>query len=354
MAATKLNGFLRGVAFNWPIAKDLRTLVTMKRVLVTGGAGFIGSHLTEALLARGCRVTVVDDESTGSAANLAGVKNEPRFSYIRSSIADGGLIRRVVADVDEVYHLAAAVGVALIARQPIQTIERNIAPTQLLLDELCRRVVRGEPVKMFLASTSEVYGKNPKAVWTEDDDLVFGPTTRARWSYGVSKAVDEFLALACWKQDRLPVVIGRFFNVVGPRQTGAYGMVLPRFVDAALAGEPLIVHDDGRQIRCFAHVRDVVSAVLALMDTPSAVGRVFNIGSDQPVTILELAQRVATAAESAAPIQFQSYSDAYDVDFEDIRRRVPDLSRLRAAIDYRRQYDLTAIIEELIATHRKP
>jgi UDP-glucose 4-epimerase len=324
----------------------------MKRVLVTGGAGFIGSHLTEALLAGGHRVTVVDDESTGSAANLAGVQNSPRFTYVRGSIADAGLVRRLVADVDEVYHLAAAVGVALIARQPIQTIERNIGPTQILLDELCRRVERGEQVKFFLASTSEVYGKNPKAVWTEDDDLVFGPTTRARWSYGVSKAVDEFLALACWKQDRLPVVIARFFNVVGPRQSGAYGMVLPRFVESALAGQPLIVHDDGRQIRCFAHVRDVVSAVLALMDTPAAVGRVFNIGSDQPVTILELAQQVVAAANCTAPIQFQSYSDAYDADFEDIRHRVPDLSRLRATIDYRPQFDLTAIIDELIGAQR--
>ena len=320
----------------------------MKRILITGGAGFIGSHLTETLLARGHQVTVVDDESTGSAANLSHVQQGSELTYIQGDIGDLDLIRQVTRDVDQVYHLAAAVGVALIASQPIETIERNIYPTQLLFAELRKRVQQGAALRVFLASTSEVYGKNPKATWTEEDDLVFGATTKPRWSYGVSKAIDEFLALACWRQFRLPVVIGRFFNVVGPRQSGAYGMVLPRFVQAARDNQPLVVHDDGKQIRCFAHVHDVIGAVLQLMETDEALGKVFNIGSDQPVSIKELAQTVVRLSSSHSEIQFQSYTDAYDADFEDIRRRVPDLSRIKQTIDYQPQYDLEAIIQELI------
>jgi UDP-glucose 4-epimerase len=320
----------------------------VKRILITGGAGFIGSHLTETLLARGHQVTVVDDESTGSAANLSHVQQGSELTYIQGDIGDLDLIRQVTRDVDQVYHLAAAVGVALIASQPIETIERNIYPTQLLFAELRKRVQQGAALRVFLASTSEVYGKNPKATWTEEDDLVFGATTKPRWSYGVSKAIDEFLALACWRQFRLPVVIGRFFNVVGPRQSGAYGMVLPRFVQAARDNQPLVVHDDGKQIRCFAHVHDVIGAVLQLMETDEALGKVFNIGSDQPVSIKELAQTVVRLSSSHSEIQFQSYTDAYDADFEDIRRRVPDLSRIKQTIDYQPQYDLEAIIQELI------
>jgi UDP-glucose 4-epimerase len=324
----------------------------MKRVLVTGGAGFIGSHLTEALLGRGDRVVVIDDESTGRANNLSAVRDHPGLTYHRGSVGDAGLVRRAIEGVDEVYHLAAAVGVALIAKEPIQTIERNIYPTELILAELRRRLEQGQTVKFFLASTSEVYGKNPKPVWSEGDDLVFGATTKARWSYGASKAIDEFLALAHWRQSRLPVVIGRFFNVVGPRQTGAYGMVLPRFVSAAVRGEPLVVHDDGRQVRCFAHVSDVVRAVLDLMGTEDAHGKVFNIGSDQPIAIRELAERVIAAAGRTppSPLHFQSYAEAYDEDFEDIRRRVPDLSRLKAMIGYRPRYDLNAIIQDLLSS----
>lgn len=324
----------------------------MKTVLVTGGSGFIGSHLTEALLARGDRVTVVDDESTGNANNLHAVRDHERLDYVRGSVGDRELVERLTADVDQVYHLAAAVGVALIARKPMETIERNIYPTELLLSALRRRIEAGESVKCFLASTSEVYGKNPKDTWSEDDDLVLGPTTRPRWSYGASKAIDEFLALATYREYGLPVVIGRFFNVVGPRQTGAYGMVLPRFVDAALAGQPLIVHDDGDQTRCFAHVDDVVGAVLALMESDDAVGKVLNIGSDNPVSILELAKRVVELVGSNAGIEFQSYAEAYDEDFEDIRRRVPDLSRLRETIGYQPRYDLDDIIRQVIEYKR--
>lgn len=324
----------------------------MARCLITGGAGFIGSHLAEALVARGDAVVAVDDESTGSSANLAALVGEPRFRFVSGTVADRTLIRHLTSAADEVYHLAAAVGVQLIASNPIRTIETNIFPTELLLQEI--RAVRqsGRDIKLFLASTSEVYGKNPKPTWTEEDDLVFGSTTRARWSYGVSKAIDEFLALAHFRENGLPVVIGRFFNVVGPRQTGAYGMVLPRFVDAALAGKPLVVHDDGQQVRCFGHVSDVVRAVISLMETPLARGKVFNIGSDSPVSILELANRVMAAVGGAASVEFQSYSQAYSQDFEDIRRRVPDLTRLRQTIDFRPRHDLDAIVRDIVAWKR--
>jgi len=327
-------------------------LKPVAKTLVTGGAGFIGSHLTEALLARGDQVTVIDDESTGNFQNLEAASNGSQIKIIRGSVGEVSVMKSALEDVSEVYHLAAAVGVALIAREPLQTIERNIYPTQLLLDELCRRHRAGQEVKFFLASTSEVYGKNPKEVWSEDDDLVFGSTTRPRWSYGASKAIDEFLTLACSRQFGLPVVIGRFFNVVGPRQTGAYGMVLPRFIDAALANHSLIVHDDGRQVRCFAHVADVVAAVLALMQSPTAIGRVFNIGSDQPVTIRDLATAVIAQCGSQSKIQFQTYTEAYDQDFEDIRRRVPDLSRLRDTIGYQPRHDLASIIRDAVAWKR--
>lgn len=324
----------------------------MKRILITGGAGFIGSHLAETLIARGDHVTVVDDESTGSAANVEAIRHHTNFAFVQGSVADRALVARLAAEADEVYHLAAAVGVQLIASNPIRTIETNVYPTEILLAELRRQQQAGRAVKLFLASTSEVYGKNPKPRWTEEDDLVFGPTTRARWSYGVSKAIDEFLALAYWRQDRLPVVIGRFFNVVGPRQTGSYGMVLPRFVDAALAGRPPVVHDDGRQVRCFGHVADVVRAVLDLMRVPAAEGRVFNIGSDQPVSILELAQRVIAAVDPSLAVEFQSYAQAYSPDFEDVRSRVPDLSRLRETIDYRPRHSLDDVIREVVAWKR--
>ncbi len=325
----------------------------MKHCLVTGGAGFIGSHLVEALLARGDRVAVIDDESTGSIDNLAAVLSHPRLSYTKGTVADEELVRRLAAGAEEVYHLAAAVGVQLIARSPIRTIETNIYTTELLLSELGRLAAAGRGVKFFLASTSEVYGKNPQPRWTEEDDLVFGPTTRPRWSYGASKAIDEFLALAYWRERKLPVVVGRLFNVVGPRQTGAYGMVLPRFVDAALAGRPLVVHDDGRQQRCFAHVSDVVGMILGLMACPVATGGVFNVGSDQPVSILELAQRVIAAVNPSLEIQFLSYADAYDKDFEDCRCRVPDLAKMRAMLSFAPRYGLDDIIREVVAWKRE-
>ncbi len=324
----------------------------MKHVLITGGAGFIGSHLAEALIARDCRVTVLDDESTGTAENLAAVREHFNFSFVQGSAADKTLVRALVSDVDEVYHLAAAVGVQLIQTAPIHTIETNIYPTELMLNELLRRKRAGYAVKLFIASSSEVYGKNPKPLWSEDDDLVFGSTQRPRWSYGASKAIDEFLALAYWRQHRLPVVIGRFFNVVGPRQTGRYGMVLPRFIDAALAGGPLVVHDDGHQVRCFAHVLDVVRAIMELMANDAATAGVFNVGSDQPITILQLAKRVSGAIDPTLPIVFQSYAEAYDLDFEDVRSRIPDLTRLRSVIGFKPEFDLDTVIRDVIEETR--
>jgi len=324
----------------------------MAYCVVTGGAGFIGSHLVEALLARGDRVLAVDDESTGRRENLSAVWGHPRLEYLRASVADPTVVERITAEATEVYHLAAAVGVVLIAADPVRTIETNIFPTALILRALARRHQQGHQVRFFLASSSEVYGKNPTPIWKETEPMVFGPTSRPRWAYGVSKAIDEFLALAWHRQVGLPVVIGRFFNVVGPRQTGAYGMVLARFVEAALGGRPLVVHDDGQQIRSFAHVQDVVRAVIRLMECPEAVGRVVNIGSDRPITILELAQRVIAAADAQVPIQFQSYQEAYGPDFEDCRRRVPDLSLLRRLIGFAPQYTLEQAIRDVIAWKR--
>ena len=322
----------------------------MSEILITGGAGFIGSHLTELLLSRDHQVTIVDDLSTGTPENLKHLEGHTSLSFISGDIGDENLVNEVIENKDQVYHLAAAVGVALIAKQPIETIERNIYPTQLLLAALRKRIEQGETVTTFFSSTSEVYGKNPKETWTEQDDLVFGATTRPRWSYGVSKAIDEFLALACVKEYNLPIVIGRFFNVVGPRQTGAYGMVLPRFVQAALAGEPLKVHDDGKQIRCFSHVYDVTRAITKLMNTPKAFGKVIDIGSDAPISILELAQRVIEICDSNSSIEFQTYSEAYDESFEDIRRRVPDLTRIRNMIGDPNEHDIDQIIRDVRAS----
>ena len=324
----------------------------MKHILITGGAGFIGSHLCERLLAQGNHVVVVDDQSTGSVENLAKVSGHPQLEWISGSISDEDLVAQLIDRVDVIYHLAAAVGVALIAKEPIATIERNVAPTQFLLSKLNEKHLAGHPVRFFLASTSEVYGKNPKETWHEEDDLVFGSTTRARWSYGCSKAIDEFLALGYWRQTKLPVVIGRFFNVVGPRQTGAYAMVLPRFVEAALAGRPLQVHDDGAQTRCFAHVDDVVGAVIDLTEHAETAGEIFNIGSDQPISILELAQEVIARTKSSGSIEFQSYHEAYDKDFEDIRKRVPDLTKIKRTLNYAPKYTLGEIIDDVAAQQK--
>ena len=318
----------------------------MHTSLVTGGAGFIGSHLVEALLAMGRRVLVIDDLSTGSATNLDKVKNHPQLRLVIDNVADEKRLAELVREADDIFHLAAVVGVRLVLDDPARTVATNVEPTEILL-----RLITDHPKPMFLASTSEVYGKNPKSPLAEDDDLVLGPTSKGRWIYACSKAMDEYLALS-YARSGLPIVIGRFFNVVGPRQVGRYGMVLPRFVDQALSGGPLVVYDDGRQVRCFAHVADIVRAVLDLMACPTAVGRVFNLGSDQPVTIRGLAEKVAAVVDPDLRIEHIPYTTAYAAGFEDIQCRIPDLKRIRSTIDYEPQYRLDDIVREVIAWKR--
>lgn len=319
----------------------------MAHCLVTGGAGFIGSHLVERLLERGDRVRVVDDFSTGSVRNLDRVVDHSELEIQDGSITDPAFLEASIDGIDRVFHLAAAVGVKLVAENPVRTIHTNIYPTELLL-----RLASEERLPFFLASTSEVYGKNPKETWCEEDDLQLGPTTRPRWAYGCSKAIDEFLGLAYHRQRGLPVVVGRFFNVVGPRQVGAYGMVIPRFVEQALAGGPLIVYDDGSQIRCFAHVQEVISSILGLMDQPLAAGGVFNIGSDQPVSVRQLAERVAAKVGGEIAIDHIAYSEAYGDDFEDIQRRVPVVDKLEEAIGSKPAMTLDQILDDIIAWKR--
>ena len=320
----------------------------MQRCLVTGGAGFIGSHLSERLLELGHEVTILDDLSTGRRENLAAIENHPKLQIRTGSITDPVLLADVMSKVDVIYHMAAAVGVKLVADDPVRTIQTNIYPTEELLRLAVQRKQR-----VFIASTSEVYGKNPKERWTEEDDLVFGPTSRPRWAYGCSKAIDEFLALAFYRKHQLPVVIGRFFNVVGPRQVGHYGMVIPRFVDAAMKGGPVVVYDDGQQVRCFGHVREVVDSVIGLVETPSAHGAVYNIGSDYPVTILQLAQEIIQRVNPAVKVQYLPYRDAYGDDFEDVRRRVPDISRLEKTIGRKPSMTLAAILDDIIRWKRE-
>ena len=319
----------------------------MARCLDTGGAGFIGSHLTERLLELGHEVTVLDNLSTGRNDNLKAVADHPRLTVQVGSITDELVLAEAVRRVDVIYHLAAAVGVKLVADDPVRTIETNIYPTELLL----RMAVQGNQ-KFFLASTSEVFGTNPKERWTEEDDLHLGPTSRPRWAYGCSKAIDEFLALAYNRKFDLNVVVGRFFNVVGPRQVGHYGMVIPRFVDQALDGGPVVVYDDGQQVRCFAHVREVVDAIIGLMETPDAAGRVFNIGSDQPVSIRALAEKIIERVDPKIAIEFLPYSKAYGDDFEDVRRRVPDLTRLETTLGRKPSLPLGAILDDVIRWKR--
>ncbi len=293
-------------------------------------------------------VTVLDDFSTGQRDNLGHCGTHPKLTLRTGSITDPVLLAELVHEVDAIYHLAAAVGVKLVADDPVRTIETNIYPTETLL----RLAVQGGCKPFFMASTSEVFGKNPKERWTEEDDLHLGPTSRPRWAYGCSKAIDEFLALAYHRKYGLPVVVGRFFNVVGPRQVGHYGMVIPRFVDQALKGGPVVVYDDGSQVRCFAHVREVVEAIRKLMDAPAAAGRVFNIGSDQPWSIRQLAEAVIAKVNPAVKIEYLSYQKAYGDDFEDVQRRVPDVSRLEQTIGYKPLTGLEAILDDIIAWKR--
>ena len=317
------------------------------RVLVTGGAGFIGSHLCERLLADGHEVVAVDDLSTGSTANLAVARSHRRFRFVRGSVLDARLTGRLVAKTDAVAHLAAAVGVLLIVESPVRTIETNIRGTEVVLEAAARR-----RAVVLLASTSEVYGKSSKVPFAEEDDTVLGPTTKGRWSYAASKLVDEFLALSYWKERGLPAVVARLFNTVGPRQSGRYGMVLPRFVEQGLKGGPITVFGDGRQTRCFAHVEDVVGALAALLRNRRARGGVFNVGSDEEISIGALARLVRKKTGNRAAIRRIPYDRAYEEGFEDLRRRVPDLARLRRLIGYRPRIGIEAIVDSVISDQR--
>ena len=313
------------------------------RALITGGAGFIGSHLAEALLAAGHEVVVLDDLSTGRVENLAAVKGHPRLELNTGSVTDEDFVRKLMAGADIVYHLAAAVGVRLILDQPVGTIETNIVGTEAVLRAACE-----ERPRVVLASTSEVYGKNDRVPLSEEDDRVLGPTTKSRWSYACSKAIDEFLGLAYHREYQLPVTIVRFFNTIGPRQTGRYGMVVPRFVRQALDGGPITVYGDGRQSRCFTDVEDTVRATIALSLAPTAVGEVFNVGTSHELTIGALAERVRVLAGSDAPIVLVPYDEAYQPGFEDLRRRVPDIRKAERVVGYRPRVSLDETLKRVI------
>jgi len=313
------------------------------RILITGGAGFIGSHLCDALIASGHSVTVLDDFSTGRHENVSHLEGHPLFELVCADIADELIVRECVAKADRVYHLASAVGVRLIVEQPVRTIETIVHGTSVVM-KACSRYRK--PV--LITSTSEVYGKSTKVPFSEDDDLVIGPSYRRRWGYACSKALDEFLAMAYWHHSRMPVVIVRLFNTVGPRQSGQYGMVLPRFVQQALKDEPLTVYGDGSQTRCFCHVKDAVSALVKLMELPEARGQVFNVGNCEEVSIKQLAERVIAITGSRSQIRFIPFEEAYGADFEDMQRRVPDLTKIEKAIGYRPRYSLDDIIRDIV------
>lgn len=317
------------------------------RALITGGAGFIGSHLAEALLAREDRVTVIDDLSTGLHANVEPLTADPRFQFVYETITNETVMDRLVSECDVIFHLAAAVGVELIIKSPVHTIQTNVLGTEAVL-----RLARRYRKKVLLASTSEIYGKSDRVPYREDDDRVLGPTSKSRWSYSDSKALDEFLALAYHKEFGLPVVICRFFNTVGRRQRGMYGMVVPRLVKQALKVEPLTVYGDGTQSRCFCNVRDVVRAVVGLADHDGANGEVYNVGAQEEVTILDLAERVRARTGTRSEVQFVPYEVAYEVGFEDMPRRMPDTSKIRAAIGWAPTIPLDETLDEIIEYFR--
>jgi len=319
----------------------------MMHWLITGGAGFIGSHLAERLLQQGDRVSVLDDLSTGRMENIASLRGRPGFQFIRGSVEEISTVNLLVSQCDAVFHLASAVGVQLIVDEPVRTIRTTIHGTEVVLEAAHRF---GRPT--LITSSSEVYGKGARVPFSEDDDVVMGPTRHTRWCYAYSKAIDEFLGLAYHKQYGLPVVIVRLFNTVGPRQVGMYGMVLPRFVEAALAGKPLQVYGDGRQTRCFCHVLDVVEALTRLMLNPAAVGGVFNVGSDEEVSINDLARQVIQAAGAQSAVEHITYEQAYGQPFDDMARRVPDLKRVRETVDFAPRFKLKEIISGVIEEMR--
>ncbi len=316
------------------------------RVLITGGAGFIGSHLAEAYLERGDDVLVIDDLSTGTFENIRHLKTNPRFNYTIDSVHNQPVTAELVDQSDVVVHLAAAVGVKLIVESPVRTIETNVRGTEVVL-----ALANKKKKKVLIASTSEVYGLSADVPFREDGNLVMGATTKGRWSYACSKAIDEFLALAYWREKKLPTTIVRLFNTVGPRQTGRYGMVIPTFVRQALAGRPITVYGDGKQTRCFGYVGDVVGALIKLMDHPDSVGQVFNIGSTEEISIFALAEKVKGLTGSKSEIVFMPYDEAYEEGFEDMPRRVPDISKINQLVGFQPEMLLDGILQSVISFH---
>jgi UDP-glucose 4-epimerase len=318
------------------------------RFLITGGAGFIGSHLADELLSRGHQVIVLDDLSTGAMENIRHLKGQPGFSYVLETASMTSTVAEVVDEADVVYHLAAAVGVELIVESPVRAIETNVHCTEVVLT-----LANKKKKPVFIASTSEVYGKGEKLPFREDGDLLLGPTDMGRWSYACSKALDEYLGLAYYKEKQLPVVIARLFNTVGPRQTGRYGMVVPSFARQALAGKAITVYGDGTQSRCFCHVKDVVRALADLMVRDDVSGQVFNIGSSEEISILDLAHRVRDAAESDSEVMLVPYDEAYEPGFEDMPRRVPDLSKIGRVLGWAPTRSLDQILDDVIQSERQ-
>jgi UDP-glucose 4-epimerase len=317
------------------------------RILITGGAGFIGSHLSDALLDAGHQVYAIDDLSTGSIDNISHLKGRLGYHYTIDTVFNDPLVAELVDRADVIFHLAAAVGVKLIVQEPVHTIETNVHGTEVVLKHAAKK-----KKLVFIASTSEVYGKSTSVPFREDADLVMGATTRHRWAYACSKALDEFLALAYWKEKKLPTIVCRFFNTVGPRQTGQYGMVVPTFVRQALSGEPITVFGDGTQSRSFTYVGDVVGALMKLMVEPRAIGQVFNLGNNEEVSILGLAERIKDYTGSKSPIEIIPYDKAYEAGFEDMPRRVPDLTKVKNLIGYEPQVGLDEIIRRVVADLR--
>lgn len=314
------------------------------KVLITGGAGFIGSHLSEKLLKRKHEVTVIDDLSTGKLDNIAHILEHPKFTFVRDTVRNEQVMHLLISQTDVIYHLAAAVGVKLIVQRPVHTIETNIHGSEVVL-----AIAHKFRTPLFIASTSEVYGKSEKVPFREDDDTVLGSTRFSRWAYACSKAIDEFLGIAYHQQFGLPVVIGRFFNTVGPRQTGQYGMVVPRFIERALHNEPIEIYGDGQQSRCFGHVDDITDAVIKLMDQPKAFGQVFNIGNNEEISIEGLADVIIRRTGSKSKKVFVTYEQAYGKSFDDMRRRVPSLEKIKKAIGYKPKHKLEKIIDDVVA-----
>jgi len=320
----------------------------MTNYLITGGAGFIGSHLSEALLAGGHQVTIIDDLSTGKFENIEHLTDNPNFHFAIDTILNNNVLDRLASECDVIYHLAAAVGVRLVVEKPILTIETNFKGTEAVLKTALRY-----RAKVIITSTSEVYGKGDKLPFKEDDDVLFGPTVNSRWTYAGSKMMDEFLALAYWQEKGLPVVVCRLFNTIGPRQTGRYGMVVPRFVKQALTGEPITVYGDGEQRRSFTWVGDVVWALAQLAVTPKAVGEVYNLGQDKDISINELAELIKEMTDSSSEIKLIPYKEAYKEGFEDMRRRLPDISKIQSLIEYQHTKQLGDILDIVIAYEKE-